>query len=89
VRTWKSIAVIAVGLVAASAAACSDDKTPTTPTAPAANVTAPGLASPDDNAQLDTLRPTLTVRNATADQQGARVYEFQISDSSNFTASTA
>lgn len=88
-RTWKSITVIAVGLVAASAAACSDDKTPTTPTAPAANLTAPGLASPDDNAQLDTLRPTLTVRNATADQQGARVYEFQISDNSNFTAVTA
>lgn len=88
-RTWKSITVIAVGLVAASAAACGDDKTPTTPTAPAANITAPGLASPDDNAQLDTLRPTLTVRNATADQQGTRVYEFQISDNSSFTAITA
>jgi hypothetical protein len=87
VRPWKFITVIAVGL--ASAAACGDDTTPTTPTASAANVTAPGLSSPDDNAQLDTLRPTLTVRNATADQQGARVYEFQISDNSNFTAVTA
>ena len=52
-------------------------------------MTAPALASPDDNAQIDTLRPTLTVRNATADQTGTRVYEFQISDNSNFTAASA
>ena len=88
-RLWKFITVIAVGLAAASAAACGDDSTPTTPTPTAANVTAPGLASPEDNAQSDTLRPTLTVRNATSDQAGTRVYEFQISDNSNFTAATA
>jgi hypothetical protein len=78
-----------VAVVAAGAAACGDDPSPTTPTPSAVNVTAPGLASPADNAQSDTLRPTLTVRNATSDQAGTRVYEFQISDNSNFTAVTA
>jgi len=88
-RTWKCITWIAVGALVASAAACGDDKSPTNPTPPAANVTAPGLASPADNAQLDTLRPTLTVRNATSDQSGTRVYEFQISDNTNFTATSS
>jgi hypothetical protein len=82
--TW-----VAVWGLAAVLAACGDDKSPTTPTPATANVTAPGLQSPEDNAQADTLRPTLTVKNATSDQAGARVYEFQISDNNNFTASTA
>lgn len=71
-----------------SATACGDDSsTPTTPP-PTASVTAPALQSPADNTQLENLRPTLTVRNATADQAGTRTYEFQISDNQNFTAST-
>jgi hypothetical protein len=64
-------------------------KTPTTPTPVAANLTAPALDAPGANEQLDTLRPTLTVRNATADQSGTRTYEFQISDNNAFTNSTA
>jgi hypothetical protein len=87
--TWKYTTWIAVGALAIVTAACGEDKSPTTPTPATANVTAPGLATPEDNAQVDTLRPTLTVKNATADQTGTRVYEFQISDNSNFTASTA
>ena len=74
--------------VAMTTAACGDDSSPTTPTPAAANVTAPALGTPADNEQLETLRPTLTVRNATSDQNGARVYEFQISDNTNFTAAT-
>jgi hypothetical protein len=81
--TW-----IGVGALATVATACGDDKPATTPT-PVVTLTAPGLASPADNAQADTLRPTLTVRNATADQTGTRMYEFQISDNNNFTAVTA
>ena len=88
-RHWKSLSWAAVCGLALVAAACGDDNSPTTPTPAAANVTAPGLQSPEDNAQADTLRPTLTVRNATSDQTGARVYEFQISDNANFTAATA
>jgi hypothetical protein len=69
-------------------AGCGKDSTPTTPTPVAANLTAPGLDSPANDEQLDNLRPTLTVRNATSDQAGTRSYEFQISDNTGFTAST-
>lgn len=80
----------AVVAAAAVVAACSEKKAPTAPTPPpVATVTAPRLDAPADNVQLDTLRPTLTVTNATSDQAtGARTYEFQISDSTTFSAAT-
>jgi hypothetical protein len=69
---------------------CGGGGTPAGPSpAPAptpANLTAPGLESPRDGQQLDTLRPTLVVRNGTSDQPGTRTYEFQISDSSDFSS---
>jgi len=49
--------------------------------------TAPTPDSPSENAQLATLRPTLTVRNSTSGQSGVRTYEFQVSDNANFTVS--
>jgi hypothetical protein len=52
-----------------------------------AALTAPAPDSPAENGQLTTLRPTLTVRNSTSSQSGARAYEFQVSDTSAFTAS--
>jgi hypothetical protein len=66
-----------------------------TPTSPSGvsgtstgSLTAPTPDSPAEGAQLATLRPTLTVRNAAASQgSGTRVYEFQISDNTNFTVS--
>jgi hypothetical protein len=73
----------------AALAGCSEDKAaPTAPVPVAVNVAAPALDSPAADSQLDTLRPTLTVRNATSNQTGARLYEFQISDSTTFTAAT-
>lgn len=87
-RTLKGTSWIVVGALAVVAVACGEDSSPTTPTPASVNVTAPALATPSDNEQTDTLRPTLTVRNATSDQTGTRIYEFQISDSSGF-ASTA
>ena len=48
-------------------------------------LTAPAADTPETNKQLDTLRPTLTVRNGTSDQAGTRTYEFQISDNAEFT----
>ena len=67
-------------------AACgSDSGTPATPTTPA-TLTQPAIETPANNQQLDTLRPTLTVRNATSTQAGTRTYEFQISDSTGFTS---
>src|SRR6187549_2697180 len=76
-----------MALLAATAAACGGAKdSPASPTPVAATLTAPALDSPAMNEQLDTLRPTLTVKNATADQTGARTYEFQVSDSTSFTS---
>jgi hypothetical protein len=77
-------------VLAALTVACGSSK-PTAPTPPpaAAVLTAPKLDSPAANAQTDTLRPTLTVQNATSDQPaGSRTYEFQVSDSTSFTAVT-
>jgi hypothetical protein len=81
--------MIAVAAVTLAGTACSDDKpAPTAPAAPAPTVTAPTLESPAADLQLDTLRPTLTVRNATSDQAGTRTYEFQVADSNAFTSAT-
>ena len=77
-----------VGAIGLAVAGCGKDSAPTTPAPVVANVTAPALDSPANDEQLDNLRPTLTVRNATSDQPGTRMYEFQISDNTGFTAST-
>lgn len=89
-RIWKYTPLAALVISAVASGACGNDtgNPPTSPTPVAANVTAPAIDAPADNEQFDTLRPTLTVRNATSDQTGTRVYEFQISDSTNFTAAT-
>jgi hypothetical protein len=90
------------GALALSAAiatvACGDDPPPTQPTPaptpappPPANpvLTAPRADAPGDNEQLQTLRPTLRVLNATADQAGSRSYEFQVSDDPDFAPALA
>ena len=88
-RIWNSVSLMTAVAAAAAVVACSKDKpAPTAPAAVAASVSAPALEAPAADAQLDTLRPTLTVRNATSDQPGTRTYEFQIADSPSFTAAT-
>src|SRR5688572_24390851 len=68
-------------------AGCGSDSSPSAPgPSGTATLTAPALESPSANQQLDTLRPVLTVRNATSSQTGARTYEFQISDTTSFTS---
>jgi hypothetical protein len=87
----------ALALSAALAvAACGDDPPPTQPTPPPpppppANpvLTAPRADFPGENDQLQTLRPTLRVVNATADIAGARTYEFQVSDDPDFAPASA
>src|SRR5262245_15670781 len=83
---------VALGLIlAVSVAGCGGgDKSPSGPT-PIVNpkLTAPVPDSPADGAQLDTLRPTLTVKNGTSDQPGTRTYEFQISDTEDFSTLAA
>jgi hypothetical protein len=49
---------------------------------------APTLDAPAADEQLSTLRPTLRVRNGVSPQSGAKTYEFQISDQSDFGAGT-
>ena len=85
--TTKYTAIAGAAVAALVVAACGgkDGDGPSAPT-PVASLSAPSLESPANGAQLDTLRPTLTVRNVTADQSGARTYEFQISDNSSFTS---
>ncbi|MDQ3419306.1 MAG: hypothetical protein M3541_11055 [Acidobacteriota bacterium] len=84
---FRIAALSATLALAVSAAACSKDSDPSSPTQPAVTLTAPAINTPTANQQLDTLRPTLTVRNVTSSsQQGARTYEFQISDTTAFTS---
>lgn len=45
----------------------------------------PSPISPINNEQLSTLRPTLTVQNATSSASGTRTYEFQVSDRIDFS----
>jgi hypothetical protein len=84
-KTWNAL-VCASALLAA---ACGgDSSTPSSPTPVAPTLTTPALESPAKDEQLDTLRPILTVRNATADKPGTRTYEFQVADNTSFTAAT-
>ena len=88
---------IALALVAGlGTVACGDDPPPTQPTPPppppppvSPVLTAPRADSPAENDQLQTLRPTLRVLNATADQAGSRSYEFQVSDDPDFAPASA
>jgi hypothetical protein len=92
-RGMWGVAALLAG-VAIGIAACSDKKDPgpTQPTPqPVQNpprLTAPVADTPESNKQLDTLRPTLTVKNGTSDQTGTRTYEFQIADNADFTATS-
>lgn len=72
-----------------AAFACGGSKTPTGPESPGSQqLGSPTLQSPTGDAQLDTLRPALTAR-AGGTSGGSRTYEFQISDRSDFSASSA
>ena len=89
----QTLAAGCVIALATLATACGNDNSPSSPTSPGSvtpTLTAPRAESPADGAQLDGLRPTLTVTNGTSTvTSGARTYEFQVSDTSDFAASTA
>jgi hypothetical protein len=84
----KRTIVCAAICLAAGACGGGNKNSATGPSAVPATVTAPKLDSPSENQQTDSLRPTLTVVNATSDKPGTRVYEFQIADSNSFTNAT-
>ena len=81
--------LMVVALCVLTMSACTKSSAPLTPTAGAGTLTAPTAASPNDQAQLATLRPTLTVTNSPAAATGTRTYEFQISDRSDFSSTSS
>ena len=84
-RQW-----IAAGTCLIALTSCNKSSGPTNPTGPPApTLTAPSPQLPVDQSQQSTLRPTLTVQNGTSDQTGARTYDFQISDRSDFASTTS
>jgi hypothetical protein len=82
-KSWFAIALCVV--IAGCGWKSSGTPGPTTPTPVSVTLGAPAPESPANQAQLSTLRPTLTVVNGTSNQTGTRTYEFQISDRSDFT----
>jgi hypothetical protein len=84
-RTKFAAAVCALAAVVA----CEESKTPVTPSGSgsgAISLTAPTPETPSEQEQLTTLRPTLTIRNASSDQSGIRTYDFQISTRADFSS---
>lgn len=77
--------------LAAFAAGCSgtggERQLPAAPSEAAnlVSLTAPTPVEPGDDVMVNTLRPTLRVRNATSSVAGSRMYEFQIADNPSFT----
>jgi hypothetical protein len=89
VKLLKILGVAGAAALVMFVAGCGEKKTATAPTPAAPTVQAPALEAPAADTQLDTLRPTLSVRNASSDQAGTRTYEFQVSDSNSFSTSNA
>lgn len=88
-KSLKTLGVAGAATLVMFATACGEKKTATSPTPAAPTVQAPALEAPAADTQLDTLRPTLSVRNASSDQTGSRTYEFQVSDNNSFGTANA
>lgn len=76
-------------MCAAAVSACAKNETPTSPSGTAGTLAAPTATAPADQAQLASLRPTLTVSNSPAAAGSGRVYEFQVSDKSDFSTTAS
>jgi hypothetical protein len=89
-KMWPAAIGLTMMGMAIACGGSGDGPAAPTPGAPGSgSLTAPAPETPVNDAQLDTLRPTLTVRNGTSTGTGSRTYEFQISDRSDFTSSVA
>jgi hypothetical protein len=84
----KHVTLSVVCALLVVALGCGSDS-PTEPSGGGPSLTAPSVEAPASDQQLDTLRPTLTVRNGSSDQSGARTYEFQVSTSDSFATIAA
>lgn len=79
----NSAAIVAAACLA-GALACGHSTTPTTPTT-TIKFTVPAASAPADGTAVQSLRPTVQVTNGASDTTGTRTYEFQISDTSDFS----
>jgi hypothetical protein len=82
-KDWKN-AVLPVALGVVLAAGGCSSKSPSVSPASPSGLTGPTIDSPSADQQLDTLRPTLIVRNGSGGD-GIRTYDFQVSESSSFS----
>jgi hypothetical protein len=85
----RKMPAVVICLAAASLlAACGGKDSPSAPSPSVpATLAAPVGDTPSSGEQLDTLRPTLVVRNSTSSQaSGSRLYEFQVSDTNSFSS---
>ena len=80
--------VVVVALVAVAGCGKDTPASPLVPTPATGALAPPTPSSPGDQAQLTSLRPTLTVSNAPAGTTGTRTYEFQVSDRTDFAVTT-
>ncbi|HJZ70851.1 MAG TPA: hypothetical protein VKE51_03875 [Vicinamibacterales bacterium] len=89
----KASRVFMAAAGAAGLAACSSSSAPLSPnatSASAAAITAPTPDAPADGAAAGSYRPTLVVKNGTSTAtSGIRLYEFQVSDRSDFAVNRA
>lgn len=81
----RVLLAVFAGVLAAACGGSDGDGPSPAPTPINPRLTAPAVEGPAPDEQLDTLRPTLIVKNGTSDQAGTRTYEFQISDSADFS----
>src|SRR5688500_15311115 len=89
-RLASAVLLLSISGIACGSGSSAPREVPVGPTAPSGpsgtvTLTTPAPVSPVNNEQLSTLRPTLTVQNATASASGTRTYEFQVSDRTDFT----
>jgi hypothetical protein len=64
--------------------ACAKD--PVAPGGGNTALAAPAIDAPTDDEQLNTLRPTIVVRNSSSSSSGSRTYEFQLATSDSFAS---
>jgi hypothetical protein len=88
--------LLSTTLLLGAAIACGGSGTRQLPASPSevdgfngANLTAPGPDSPSNDQEVDSMRPTLRVVNATSNGSGPRTYDFQIADNQNFSTFAA
>ena len=78
-------AVLLVCVVAAGGCG-SDDSSNGSPTSPGQALSPPAIESPANDQLVNSLRPTLVIRNGSSTQAGARTYDFQVANNSGFTS---